>query len=106
MTGSGCVCTVVMTDLALSLVFVSERLWETGSQASEWTENGHLTTPRALGLDNTELQLKFFDFTEQSFTTIFVLFCESVLLAFSEKKTLNTRQTKDFQVKIYNIFVV
>lgn len=37
-TGGGCGCTVVLTGLALSLVFVSKSLWETGSQASEWTQ--------------------------------------------------------------------
>lgn len=52
-TATGCVCTVVLTDLALSLVFVSRSPWETGSQASDRTESRQLTTPTTFEPNST-----------------------------------------------------
>lgn len=63
MIGGGCVCTGLLTDPALSLVFVSEGLWETGSQTSAVDRkqtSDHTLDPQ--GWTHKDTAISFLDF--------------------------------------------
>lgn len=102
-SASGCVCSVVLTDLALSLVSVSEGLWETGSQASTvdrkrtadhtYTRRARRTAP---GLSTLWLPWAILGLDSTTQPLLVTWMCS----------LFEQRQTKDIQVKIYNIFVV